>query len=106
MRGKINRCLYKHHPAAPDFVLLEVQEVGQATENLLQEWWQKVQDDQAISPHWAPDDLNILRDIHLSLPNNKSYLSQVFRGNYSQSSSHTFQAKHPFRFRDTCDFRT
>jgi hypothetical protein len=106
MRGKISRRLYKMGPAAPDFVLQVVQKAGLATETLLQKRWIAVQNDQAKSGRWAPSDLDIPRDTSLSLPQSKSYISQVLQGNPFRSTSYTFEPNHTRRLHNVRDFRT
>ncbi|KIM82965.1 hypothetical protein PILCRDRAFT_819766 [Piloderma croceum F 1598] len=104
MSGKISRRLYKLGSAVPGFVLQEVQEVGQATEVLLQKRWTMVQNRQATSAHWAPDDLDIHGDTYLSLPNSESYILRILDGKAPQRSSDTFQPEHHSRYQNTRDF--
>ena len=101
MRAKVSRRLYKLGSAAPEFVLEEVGDVGEAVEELLQKRWLEVQDLQAQSPCWAPADLDIPADTRLSLHNSAPYLSKVLQSKSSPASSAEFEPHHSPRFRST-----
>jgi hypothetical protein len=102
MRAKMSRRLYKLRNAAPEFaapafVIREVHDAGQAAEKVLQDRWSIVQEQQAESGRWAPEDLDIEGDTRLSLLNSTSYISQILDGNPPRTSSYSFQPQHPLR---------
>ena len=101
MRAKVSRRLYKLGSSAPEFVLEEVRDVGEAVERVLQKRWSEVQDLQARSPRWAPADLDIPADTRLSLYNSAPYLNKVLKSKSSPASSTEFQPHHSPRFRST-----
>ena len=98
MRAKMSRRLFKLGSAAPDFVLQTVHEAGQAVEKLLQKRWSKVQKDQAQPLPWAPENLVIPRDTHLTLLRSKPYLCRTLKGTSLRISSDEFHPKQAPRF--------
>ncbi|KAF7977108.1 hypothetical protein HWV62_4707 [Athelia sp. TMB] len=91
MRSKICRRLYKLGSAAPKFVQGKVQEVGQATESLLQTRWKLAQTPKTLDVPWCPQNLDILGDTVLSLRRSGDYLRGVLRGNTVHSGTNAFQ---------------
>ncbi|KAI0920155.1 hypothetical protein AcV5_009969 [Taiwanofungus camphoratus] len=101
MRAKVSRRLYKLGSAAPEHVLREVTEAGMEAEGVLQQRWLAIQKDQAKSAYWAPDELDILNDTHLTLNNSRAYLTQALQMDPVSGRPSSFQPHHFPRLRDT-----
>ena len=100
MRVKIARRLYKLGGTVPDLVLREVQAAGEAAEVLLQERWLMVQKEQAASPRWAPDELNVPGDTRLTLSQSHLFNSQVLLDSSVFAPPKEFDPRHSKRFHE------
>ncbi|KDQ56358.1 hypothetical protein JAAARDRAFT_132396 [Jaapia argillacea MUCL 33604] len=91
MRAKLIRRLSKLGSSTPQFVVSEVEQSVEWTQTLLQNRWEAVQRRQEASPPWHPEDLDLLADTHLSLPNSRDYLLKVLRGDSVDESLTSFE---------------
>ncbi|GBE85332.1 hypothetical protein SCP_0705190 [Sparassis crispa] len=107
-RAKLSRRLYKLGSSAPLFITQEVKEAVDETESLLQQRWQKIQEQQAVSPPWSPSTLDVQSDTRLTLHHSRDYISKRLTTKSTASAACSFEPNHTRRLRDThcCDFRT
>lgn len=105
MRAKVARRLHKLGVHGPSFIITDVLDTSNRVANLLETRWSKVQKDQATSPPWAPETLDIVADSCLSLVNSKAYITRVLTNSFPNNASNFFSASHIPRVRDGSAFR-
>ncbi|GBE85314.1 hypothetical protein SCP_0705010 [Sparassis crispa] len=107
-RAKLSRRLYKLGSSAPLFITQEVKDAVDETELLLQQRWQKIQEQQAVSPPWSPSMLDVQSDTCLTLHHSRDYISKRLTTKSTASAACSFEPNHTRRLRDThcCDFST
>jgi hypothetical protein len=74
MSAKISRRLRKLGSSAPDWLSRTVLDACTSLRSTLQKRWGEVQAAQRVSPLWAPSQLDLTRDIELSLLGSGDYL--------------------------------
>ncbi|TDL21949.1 hypothetical protein BD410DRAFT_898545 [Rickenella mellea] len=107
MGAKVARRLFKIGDAAPDFVVEHVSSAVEEIGKVLNERWQSIQKDhvEALTPRWAPDELDFQADTELSLHNSKDYISQVLDHSFSPIVRDEFVPHEQHRNRNTSEFR-
>jgi hypothetical protein len=105
MRAKIARRVEKLPTISPKLYGLARDASGAATA-LLEARWNTIRLEQERSSYWAPTELDLEKDTHLSLPNSKDYIQQRI----AQDGAHTvpdhFQPTESLRVCQTDEFRT
>ncbi|EGN92655.1 hypothetical protein SERLA73DRAFT_65475 [Serpula lacrymans var. lacrymans S7.3] len=104
MRAKVCRRLYKLASTAPQFLLDMVKQTTEQVQQILQERWDLVQNAQTESSHWAPEELDIEEDTHLSLINSHPYLMRVLLDQASPSPQSFWQPQDHPRRHDISEF--
>ncbi|KAF8439864.1 hypothetical protein L210DRAFT_3645838 [Boletus edulis BED1] len=74
MLAKISRRLRKFGSSAPDWLSRIVLQTCTSLRSTLENRWRQVQDAQCVSPRWAPSQLDLARDIELSLFGSGDYI--------------------------------
>ncbi|KAF8127615.1 hypothetical protein EV363DRAFT_1513903 [Boletus edulis] len=74
MLAKISRRLRKFGSSAPDWLSRIVLQTCTSLRSTLENRWRQVQDGQCVSPRWAPSQLDLTRDIELSLWRSGNYI--------------------------------
>lgn len=98
MRAKISRRLLKIGGSVHPSVIPYVERVGKEIGNTLQGRWTQIQQTQAKSPPWQPDELHFNRDISLSLDKSKAYISNAMRDPAPEISHSISEPKHSVRY--------
>ena len=75
MSAKLSRRLRKLGSSAPDWLSHTVLETCTSLRSILEKRWRQVQDAQRKSPPWTPSQLDLTRDIELSLLGSHAYIS-------------------------------
>ncbi|TDL21941.1 hypothetical protein BD410DRAFT_770925 [Rickenella mellea] len=108
MRAKVSRRLFKIGNSAPDFVQERVVDVVDAAGTVLQQRWSAVQDahKQALSPQWAPNDLDVIEDTGLSLNNSRDHIQNILGApSLPPIQRAPFTPRQEKRYKDTTEFR-
>ncbi|KAF8127616.1 hypothetical protein EV363DRAFT_1452213 [Boletus edulis] len=74
MLAKISRRLRKLGSSTPDWLSYTVLQTCTSLRSTLENRWRQVQDGQCVSPRWAPTQLDLARDIELSLLGSGNYI--------------------------------
>ena len=74
MSAKIGRRLRKLGTSTPDWLSRIALETCTSLRSTLEMRWREVQDDQCKSPPWTPSQLDLTRDIELSLSNSRAHI--------------------------------
>ncbi|TDL21943.1 hypothetical protein BD410DRAFT_828691 [Rickenella mellea] len=106
MRAKVARRLFKIGNAAPEFVIERVSSAVEEVSMVLNERWESIQKEhvKALTPRWAPDELDFQADTELSLHNRKDYISQVLDHSLHSSVPMEFVPQEVHRNRNASDF--
>ncbi len=99
-RVKTSRRAYKIGNSTPPPLLEKVKQVVEAVKNRLQERWSKELQNQARSPTFISNALDIERDTKISLDNSRAYLSKALRPDSVSGPPKTFQPTEKPRLRD------
>ncbi|PBL01428.1 hypothetical protein ARMGADRAFT_1059170 [Armillaria gallica] len=104
MRAKICGRIYKLGAAVPNFVVQRVEDIAGRMEGLLQKKWKAIQNSQAKSSRWDPDNLDIVTDTTLALPQSKPAAKRILQYAITVHTPSVFQAEHVPRLRKTRNF--
>ncbi len=104
MRAKICGRIYKLGAAVPNFVVQRVEDIAGRAEGLLQKKWKAIQNSQAKSSRWDPDNLDIVADTTLALPQSKPAAKRILQYAITVHTLSVFQAEHVPRLRKTRNF--
>ncbi|KAG5729437.1 hypothetical protein E4T56_gene6157, partial [Termitomyces sp. T112] len=74
IQNKIVRRLRKLSDAAPDALLSRATEAIRKVRDIMEKRWKDIQSQQALSPPWAPESLDIAKDTTITLLSSKEYL--------------------------------
>jgi len=94
MLAKISRRLRKLGPSAPDWLSRTVLQTCTSFRTTLEERWGQVQAAQRVSPLWSPSQLDLDRDIELSLLSSGDYLRHSLANRSINPPDTTFKPKH------------
>ncbi|KAG2137492.1 hypothetical protein DEU56DRAFT_912699 [Suillus clintonianus] len=94
MSAKIARRLFKLGSSASPQLSQMISMVTGDVRSILEERWGSVQDAQQVSPPWAPENLQVLRDAHLSLNTSRKYIHQVLYNQHSSPQRSPFDPSH------------
>ncbi|KAG6852418.1 hypothetical protein C0991_012190, partial [Blastosporella zonata] len=76
MQNKIVRRLRKLADAASESLVMTATEAIRKAKDVLDTRWNHIKTQQAISPDWSPEALNVSQDTNISLLSSKGYLSR------------------------------
>ncbi|KAF7328474.1 hypothetical protein MVEN_02534300 [Mycena venus] len=105
MRAKIARRVEKLPTISPELWSCATRATGAATA-LLDGRWNTIRLEQERSSYWAPAELNLEQDTHLSLPNSKDYIRHRIAQDGVCTIANHFQPTESTRVCQTDDFCT
>ena len=94
MSAKISRRLRKLGSSAPDWLSSAVLQTCTSLRSILEKRWRQVQAAQRKSPPWTPSQLNLTRDIGLSLSNSRTYIRNCLTHHTITPRDNPFYPKH------------
>ena len=94
MTAKISRRLRKLGSSAPDWLSSTVLQASTSLRSTLEKRWRQVQAAQRKSPLWTPSQLNLTRDIELSLSNSRAYIRNCLTHHVISPPDTPFNPKH------------
>ncbi|KAG2137479.1 hypothetical protein DEU56DRAFT_945983 [Suillus clintonianus] len=94
---KIARRLFKLGSSASPELSQIASIVTRDVRSLMEERWTSVQYAQRASPPWAPQNLRVLRDTHLSLNTSREYIHQALQNQHSSPKPPPFNPSHHVR---------
>ena len=94
MSAKISRRLRKLGSAASDRLSRIVLETCTSLRSTLEKRWSHIQAVQRISPYWNPSELDLSRDIQLSLSNSSNYLRKCLANHVTDPGNTNFSPGH------------
>jgi hypothetical protein len=97
MSAKLSRRLRKLGSSAPDWLSHIVLETCTSLRSTLEKRWRQVQDAQRKSPLWTPSQLNLTRDIELSLLGSRAYIRNCLARHTIDPLDTPFNPKHGHR---------
>ena len=97
MSAKISRRLRKLGSSAPDWLSRAVLQACTSLRATLEKRWTQVQDDQRKSPLWAPSQLDLTRDLELSLLGSCAYIRNCLTHHTINPPDTPFNPKHRLR---------
>ena len=97
MSAKISRRLRKLGSAASDRLSRIVLETCTSLRSTLEKRWSHIQAVQRISPYWNPSELDLSRDIQLSLSNSSDYLRKCLTNHGTDPDNTNFSPAHRHR---------
>ncbi|KAF8555161.1 hypothetical protein OG21DRAFT_1439060 [Imleria badia] len=101
MSSKLSRRLRKLGSSTPDWLSHTVLQACTSLRSTLEKRWRQVQDAQGVSPSWNPSELDLTRDIELSLLGSGDYISNSLANRSVNHLDTPFYPKH--RARGTLD---
>ena len=94
MLAKISRRLRKLGSSAPDWLSSTVLQTCTSLRSTLVKRWGQIQDDQRESPPWTPSQLNLTRDIELSVSSSHAYIHNCLTHHIIIPLDNPFYPKH------------
>ena len=94
MLAKITRRLQKLGSSSPDWLSHTVLETCTSLRSIIDDRWIQVQATQRLSPAWNPFQLDLARDIHLSLLGSRKYLCNSPANHSTSPANIPFNPKH------------
>ena len=94
MSAKISRRLRKLGSSAPDWLSYTVLQACTCLRSIIEDRWRETQATQRVSPLWSPSQLNLNRDIRLSLSGSRHYLRKSLANYRVNRSDVFFNPKH------------
>jgi hypothetical protein len=97
MSAKLSRRLRKLGSSAPDWLSHIVLETCTSLRSTLEKRWRQVQDAQRKSPPWTPSQLDLTRDVELSLLGSRAYIRNCLAPHIIDPLDTPFNPKHGHR---------
>ena len=97
MSTKISRRLRKLGSSAPDWLSRSVLQACTSLRSTIENRWKRVQAAQRLSPPWTPSQLDLTRDIRLSLSESKEYLRDTLASHSINTPDILFSPEHRAR---------
>ena len=94
MSAKISRRLRKLGPSAPDWLSRTVLQTCTSLRSTIENRWRQVQAAQRVSPLWNPSQLDLTRDLRLSLLCSRDYLRKSLANRRISPPDVPFNPKH------------
>ncbi|KAG1873394.1 hypothetical protein C8R48DRAFT_769831 [Suillus tomentosus] len=97
MSAKIARRLFKLGSSTSPKLSQMVTVVTTNVRSVLEERWRSFQSTQRVSPLWAPETLDVLRDTRLSLNTSRQYIHQALQNQHLSPQTTPFNPSHHTR---------